>query len=634
VIVGVMPASFGVFNQDVDVWMPLERQFSPKDMHWRQSYYLTVIGRLKPGVAMDRARKDVDRVVQGIRRQYPNDLGKGGSVVPLLDNTIAQARGPLWILFGAVGFVLLIACTNVAHLTLGRSITRRREIALRLALGAGRGRLARQLFTESLVLALGGAAAGLCFAEWGVRALLSLAPDEIPRAAEIHIDAWVLGFAALAATASAIAFGLLPALAASKAGLEQDLKGSERSYSAGPAAQRARNGLVISEIALALVLMIGAGLMIESFRRVSAVDPGFDPRGVIAMRVALSSTRYDALDRQNAFYKQVLDRLHAIPGLKSVGAVDGLPFTDGGFDNSFSIEGRPEQPPGQPLKADIRRIDAGYFAAMRIGLVEGRGFKETDRRGAPPVAIISQSMARKYWPNERAAGKRLSIHFGPPEGIRAEIIGVAADVRPALDSKPNDYIYMHYPQGYHVGQMDLVLRPVERSQINNAGALGRAVRAAVASIDADQPVYRIRTMSELLSISLATRRFQMMLLGIFAACAACLAAVGLFGVLAYSVQARTKEIGIRTALGATTDQVSAMVLKDALKLTATGVVAGAIGALGLTRFLSNLLYGIEATDSSVFIAVSLLLVAVAVSAAYFPARRAARIDPMIALRHE
>jgi putative ABC transport system permease protein len=271
---------------------------------------------------------------------------------------------------------------------------------------------------------------------------------------------------------------------------------------------------------------------------------------------------------------------------------------------------------------------------MRIGLVEGRGFKETDRRGAPPVAIISQSMARKYWPNERAAGKRLSIHFGPPEGIRAEIIGVAADVRPALDSKPNDYIYMHYPQGYHVGQMDLVLRPDERSQITNAGALGRAVRAAVASIDADQPVYRIRTMSELLSISLATRRFQMMLLGIFAACAACLAAVGLFGVLAYSVQARTKEIGIRTALGATRDQVSAMVLKDALKLTATGVVAGAIGALGLTRFLSNLLYGIEATDSSVFIAVSLLLVAVAVSAAYFPARRAARIDPTIALRHE
>jgi putative ABC transport system permease protein len=427
---------------------------------------------------------------------------------------------------------------------------------------------------------------------------------------------------------------LLPALAASKAGLEQDLKGSERSHSAGPATQRARNGLVISEIALALVLMIGAGLMIESFRRVSAVDPGFDPRGVIAMRVALSSTRYDALDRQNAFYKQVLDRLRAIPGLKSVGAVDGLPFTDGGFDNSFSIEGRPEQPPGQPLKADIRRIDAGYFAAMRIGLVEGRGFKETDRRGAPPVAIISQSMARKYWPNERAAGKRLSIHFGPPEGIRAEIIGVAADVRPALDSKPNDYIYMHYPQGYHVGQMDLVLRPDERSQITNAGALGRAVRAAVASIDADQPVYRIRTMSELLSISLATRRFQMMLLGIFAACAACLAAVGLFGVLAYSVQARTKEIGIRTALGATRDQVSAMVLKDALKLTATGVVAGAIGALGLTRFLSNLLYGIEATDSSVFIAVSLLLVAVAVSAAYFPARRAARIDPTIALRHE
>jgi predicted permease len=631
-IIGVMPPGFHLFNQDIDVWLPLERKTTPESMRWRQSYYLRVIGRLKPGLSIDQARHEVDRIVQNIRHQFPNDLGKGGTVVPLLDNTIARARGPLWILFGAVGFVLLIACTNVAHLSLGRAITRRREISLRLALGAAQGRLVRQLFTESLVLSLGGAAAGVCLAVWGVRALLRLAPDEIPRAAEIHVDAWVLGFAALAAIVSAVAFGLLPAMAASKADLQPGLQGSGRSNS-GPRTRRARAGLVSSEIALALILMIGAGLMIESFRRVSAVDPGFDANGLITMRLAPSPNRYDSLDRRNAFYHRVVDRVREIPGLKSVAAIDGLPFSDGGFDNSFSIDGRPDPPAGEYLKADIRRIDPGYFATMGISLVEGRTFTVADRTDAPPVAIISQSMARKYWPNERATGKRLTIHFGPPEGIRAEIVGVAADVRSAFDAKPNDYIYMHYPQGRNVAQMDLVLRSDTRTKVSTA-ALGRAVRAAVASIDPDQPVYRIRTMDSMLSVSLATRRFQMLLLGLFAALAACLAAVGLYGVLAYSVQARTKEIGIRTALGANKGQVSALVLREALKLTAIGVVAGVMGALGLTRLLSNLLYGVRPTDSSIFMAVSLLLLAVAVAAGYIPARRAARIDPMIALRHE
>jgi len=633
-IIGVMPAGFRLFDDDVDVWLPLERKITPENMRWRESYYLRVIARLKPGTTIQQARQDVDRIVRDIRRQHPTGLGQGGTVVPLLDNTIARARGPLLILFGGVGFVLLIACSNVANLNLGRAIARRREIALRVALGASRGRVIRQLFTESMLLALAGAAAGLLIAELGVRALLRLAPDEIPRASEIHIDAWVLTFAGLAATASGMLSGLLPALAASKADPQEGLKSSDRSISSGAGSYSARTTLVIAEIALALVLMIGAGLMIESFRRVSAVNPGFDPQGLVTMRLALSPTRYDSVERQNAFYKQVLDRLRALPGLSAVGAIDGLPFSDGGFDNAFRIDGRPEPPAGHPLKADIRRIDPGYFQAMGIDLVQGRAFRETDRTGAPPVVIVSQSMARKYWPGESAIGKRLTIQFGPPEGIHAEIVGVASDVCPAMDARPGEYIYIHYPQGRFVAQMDLVLRPGALSHSAGRSALSRAVRAAVASLDPEQPVYRIQTMQEMLRVTLATRRFEMLLLGLFGAFTACLAAIGLYGVLSYSVEARTKEIGIRTALGAHHRQVLAMVLVDALKLTFIGWGAGVIGAFGLTRLLSSLLFGVEPTDPSTFLVISLLLVAVALTASYLPARRAARIDPLIALLHD
>jgi len=620
-IVGVMPPGFRLFNSDVDVWLPLERKIAPETMHWRQSYYLRVIGRLKRGVSVEQARADVDRVMQQIRREHPKDLGQGGAAVPLLDNTIARARGPLWILFGAVGFVLLIACANVAHLSLGRAMARRREIALRLTLGAGRGRLLRQLFTESLALALLGAAAGVALAEWGVRALLRLAPEEIPRATEIHMDAWVITFATLAAIVSAVLFGLLPALGAAKADLQESIQGGGRSVSSGRGTQRTRTALVISEIAVALVLMIGAGLMIESFRRASAVNPGFEPRGLMAMRVALSANRYDSIEKQGAFYRRATERLREIPGVQSVGAIDGLPFSDGGFDNSFSIDGRADPPAGQALKADIRRIDTGYFQTMPIPLIAGRGFNDGDRTETPAVAIVSESMARKYWPGEPAVGKRLHIHFGPPEGIHAEIVGVAADVRPAFDTQPGEYIYMHYPQGRFVGQMDLVLRPAVKAE---------AIRAALSSIDPDQPLYRIRTMDDVLALSLATRRFQMMLLSIFAGLAVSLAAVGLYGVLAYSVQARTREIGIRTALGA--DNVARMILAEALKLASVGVAAGVAGAMGLTRLLASLLFGIKATDATTFLAVSLLLLAIAAVAGYLPARRAARIDPMAALR--
>jgi putative ABC transport system permease protein len=621
-IVGVMPAGFRLLTIDADVWLPIERKIAPNDMRWRSSYYIRVIGRLKPGVTLAQAQLDADRVIQAIFRVAPADLGKGALVMPMLENTVARARGPLFLLLGAVSFVLLIACANVANLNLGRAVKRRREIAVRLALGASRGRLIGQLLTESLALAIAGAALGLVFAQWGVSALLKIAPNQIPRAADIRPDVYVFGFTTLIASAAAILFGLYPALAASKPELQ-------RAMSTMPAAQRARGVLVAAEIALALVLMIGAGLLIESFLRVRSTQTGFDPRNLVTVRVPLSTTRYPAIEKQNAFYRALFDRVRAIPGLESAGAIDGLPFSGGGFDNAFEIDGRPPLPPGQFLMADIRRVDTNYFSTMRIPLAQGRTFQETDRTGAPPVVAISQSLANKYWPNESAVGKRLTVDYGPAGGIRAEIVGVIGDVRPAFDSTPAEIIYLHYPQGIRINEIHLVLRSNGTRPVAN---LIQDVRAAVGSLDPDQPVYRVRSMDDLLSASLATRRFETSLLALFAGLAALLAAVGLYGVIAYSVQSRTREIGIRTTLGANRGQVFAMIMKQGLRLTAIGILAGLAGALALTRLLASLLFEVSAIDPATYAVISLLLIAIAAVATLLPARLATRVDPMTALR--
>jgi putative ABC transport system permease protein len=548
----------------------------------------------------------------------------------MLDNTVASARTPLLILLGAVGFMLLIACANVANLNLGRASKRRREIALRMAIGASRARLIRQLLTESMALAVAGAALGWVLANWTVSALLRMASAEIPRAAEVHLDSRVLIFAILAATAAGVLFGLYPAVSASKTDLKEGLTEGARSHSAGPDAQRARGFLVVAEIALALVLMIGAGLLAESFRRIHAVDPGFDPHGLITMRVPVSENRYDSMELRNEFYRKLLERVGAIGGLDAAGAIDGLPFSGRGFDNSFDIEGRHAPLPGEFLHADIRRVDTGYFGAMRIALLQGRNFRESDRADTPPVVIVNQSLARKYWGSESPVGKRMALHFGPPEGIRAEVAGVVADVRSALDSKPNDIIYLHYPQGRSHHELHLVLRPAAGAP--PSAALVKEVRAAVATLDPEQPVYRVRTMEELMSQSLATRRYELTLLGIFAGLAALLAAIGLYGVISYSVQARTREIGIRSALGATRPHLVGMVFGQAMKLTAIGLLVGLVGALGLTRVLAKLLYGVAPTDPFTFGMVSGLLLLVAAAASLIPARLAARTDPISALR--
>jgi putative ABC transport system permease protein len=621
-IVGVMPAGFELMNVSVDVWLPIERKIDPEQMHWRYSYYVAVIARLKPGVSLVQARQDVDRVMQSIRRDHPDDLGKGGTAESMLAQVAEPVRQPLLILMGAAGFVLLIACVNVANLNLAHTAARQREIKVRLALGASRGRVIRQLLTESLTLALVGGLAGALLAVGGVNLLLRAVPEEIPRASEIHVDLWLLVFTMLCSCAAAIAFGLFPAITSSN--LQDSVRGS-----GGSSRRRAPSFLVISEVALALILMIGAGLMIESLRRVSAVNPGFDPQNLRAIRVSLAETKYPTIDREVAYFDQILARVRQMAGnardVNSITAIDYLPFAPGGFDNSFAIDDRPKPPPGQHWIAHIRRVDPSFFAAMRTPLLAGRTFNDHDRANSSDVAIISQSLAQHYWPSANPIGKRLSVYFGNPQ-LHPEIVGVVSDVHNALDTEPREYIYVPYAQGRHITNMYVILRG------NVADA--NTARAAMVALDPDQPVNRVQSMDELLVSSLAARRFETSLLGGFAACAVVLAAIGLYGVLALSVQGRTREIGVRTALGATASQVFGMVVCDAMRLALIGLIAGLAGAYALTRFLATLLYEVRPNDPVTFAVVSLLLMAVALAAGYFPARRAAKVDPMIALRHE
>jgi putative ABC transport system permease protein len=635
-VIGVMPPGLPVLPaayegpDGIDLWLPIENRHDAETMHWRFSYYVAVIARLKPGVTARQAQQDVDGIVKLIQKQWPDDLGKGGLVVPLHERTVGPVRRPLLILLGAVAFVLLIACANLANLNLGHAVARRREIAVRLALGAGRGRVTRQLLTESLMVALAGAALGLGLARWGAGALLRLAPAELPRTQDVAIDPWVLGFTVAVSVVSAVLFGLFPAWSAAGAGVQEGLREAGRASSAGPRGQRLRSGLVVAEIALAVILLVGAGLMIESFLRVRNGSAGFRAEGLIAMRVPLSETAYQGIARQTRFYGSLFEKVRAIPGVASFGAIDGLPFSAGGFDNTFEIMGRPPQPPGHALVSDIRRTDPGYFRTMQIPLLRGREFGPADRTDTTGVALINQSMADRYFPREDPVGKSLHVMFGNPS-VFATIVGVVGDVRNALDAAPRDTIYLPYPQGRHVTSMYLVIRLAGDVP---AATLVTRVRAAVNSIDAGLPVYRVTTMDELMAASVATRRFQMLLLSMFALVAMTLAAMGLYGVLSYAVQARTREIGIRSALGARAAQIFGMVIGDAVRLAAVGVAAGLAGALALTRTLAVLLYEVKPSDPAPYLAMPVLLLLIGLPAAWLPARRAARVQPVVALRSE
>ncbi|HEX8142216.1 MAG TPA: ABC transporter permease [Pyrinomonadaceae bacterium] len=630
-VVGVMPESFRMFGQD-DLWAPLAltaEQLSPKR---RGSEFLLMIARLKPGVSLEQAQAVMDTVAGQIRQNnpqnYPNDGSWGVKVKSVYEETVGDIRPALLVLLGAVGFVLLIACANVANLLLARASVRRKEIAIRTALGAGRRRLIRQLLTESVLLSLVGGGLGMVLAVWGVDVLVKLNQNNIPRAQEVGIDGRVLAFTCGLSLLTGILFGLAPALQASKTELTEALKEGGRT-SGGSHRARVRNLLVISEIALALVLLIGAGLMVKSFSRLSHVNPGFEPQNLLTMQVALPSTKYSEPKRRADFYRQALEKIKTLPGVQSAGAVSHLPLSGSVGSGFFSIEGRAESPGEQLPHTDLRASTPDYLQTMGIPLLKGRYFNERDTEASPNVAIVDETLARRYWPNEDPIGKRISFNRRENADVWREVVGVVGAVRhKALDADYRGQLYFPHPQNPW-GGMYLVVRTM-----NEPASMAAMVRDAIQSVDKDQPVYRVMTMETLLAESVAQRRFSMLLLTLFAVVAVLLAIVGLYGVMSYGVSQRTHEIGIRMALGAQAGDVLRMVVGQGLLLALIGVGAGLLASLALTRVMSSLLFGVSARDPFMFVSIPLILAAVALLACYIPARRATKVDPMIALRYE
>jgi predicted permease len=637
-VVGVMPASFHFPDNDADIWTPIAFDADLLSENNRGSHFLNVIARIRPGVSFAQAQAEVASLASAIGAEHTGNYPRGFSAKlrPLHEEVTGAVRTPLFIIFGAVGLVLLIACANVANLLLARAAARGREMAVRAALGASRGRIIRQLLTESVLLALAGGTVGLLLALWGVDLLVALAPVGTPRIEEIGLDLRVVGFTCAVALATGVLFGLAPALQASKIDLNTALKESGRTASDGPRRQRLRGLLVAAEFALALMLLVSAGLLVKSYTRIQAVSPGFDPEHVLTMRLVLPDAKYKNLAAQRTFYASLFARLRVLPGVEAVGGNNLLPFGGGGGSRSMLIEGQPV-PPGAPHPEEqLRFVTPGYFATLRIPLLRGRDFSAEDTDTAPPVAVVSRALAARYWPGAEAVGKRIAYsgigQGGTPKWI--EIVGVVGDIKyRSLAEAERPVIYVSAYQPLFTGFTMPPLYVAVRTQ-GDAAALAALVRREVASIDPEQPVASLKTMRARLAESVAQRRFQMMLLGLFAALALALASVGIYGVMAYSVAQRTHEIGVRIALGAQRRDVLRLVIGQALMLTLAGVGAGLLGALIATRLLTTLLYGVSANDPATFASVALFLITIALVASYIPARRATKVDPMIALRYE
>jgi putative ABC transport system permease protein len=630
-VVGVMPPDFNFPIQSAqrDYWMPLAPSVGER-AEQRGSHYLNVIGRLKPGYTLAQAEGETVALSKRLEEQYAEtNTGFSLAVVSAHEDVVKDVKPALLILLGAVGFVLLIACANVANLLLARAAGRAKEIAIRTALGAGRLRIVRQLLTESVLLSLVGGTLGLLIAVWGVDLLVASSPADIPRVKEIGLDMRVLVFTLLISVVTGIIFGLVPALQSSKLDLNESLKEGGRGSTEGLRRNRVRSLLVVSEVALSLVLLISAGLLIKSFMRLRDVNPGFNPNNVLAVNISLPPAKYADEPRQAAFFRDVLERIKATPGVVSAGAVFTLPLSGSNRANTFDIAGRPPANPGEAPEANDRVATPDYFRAMGIPLLKGRVFTERDDADAPPVSIINESFARRFFAGEDPLGKRIvtdSDRF--PQG--SEIIGVVGDVRhKSLDAEGGAELYRSYLQSPE-RSMSLVVRTEQADPTSIASS----IRSIVQQVDKDQPLSNIQTMDQLLADSVARRRFNMLLLGIFASVALLLAAIGIFGVMNYSVTQRTHEIGIRMALGAQAGDVLRMVVGQGMALAFIGVALGLIASFVITRVMSNLLFGVSATDPVTFAGVSLLLSVIALLACYIPARRATRVEPIIALRYE
>jgi putative ABC transport system permease protein len=630
-IVGVMPAGFRFPVGTTPVPMLAPLSFLSADMQGqRGAHFLSVVARLRPGVTLEQARADMDAIGQRLAAQYPDSNTDTSVTVTLLhERLVTDVRPALLVLLGAVGFVLLIACANVANLLLVRSTARRKEIAIRAALGAGRWRVVRALLTESTLLACLGGALGLLLAIWGTDVLISVGPTGLVRVDEISVDGRVLGFTVAVSLVTGIVFGLLPALHASRIDLSEALKegGANRVASAR---DRVRSALVVTEVALSVVLLIGAGLMVRSFARLLDVDPGFRPDHVVTAQLTLPDATYTEPQQVAAFYDRVLDRLRQIPGVQSAGAVTTLPLDGSRISVSYEVEGQPT-PPGLQQSAGFDAVSPGYFRTLGIPILTGRDFTDQDRADGRPVIIVNEAMARRCWPGQDPIGKRITSGITMDDGdppVR-EVVGVVGDVRHnSLSSEARAAYYIPFAQ-VPMGMATLAVRTAAEP-----AAVTSAMRAAVRDVDSNQPLYNARVMEQVVAESVATPRFYATLLGIFGAVALVLAAVGIYGVMAYSVTQRTHEIGVRIALGAQPLQVLRLVVGHGLALALVGVGIGLAAAFALTRLMSSMLFGVSATDPLTFGGLAALLVGVALLACYVPARRASRVDPMVALRYE
>ncbi len=637
-VIGVMPSGFAFPDGNVDLWTPIAIGLANPGNAGH--HYLQPIARLKAGVTFGQGMADIQRTaLQYARENYLKatdeqlqQFGWGAYLVPLHESVVGDVRPALLILLGAVGFVLLIACANVANLLLARAAVREKEVAIRAALGAGRGRIIRQLLTESILLGLVGGAAGLLLAFWSLRVLVALGPENLPRLEEIGIDAGVLGFTLGVSLLTGIVFGLVPALPASRPDLHESLKEGGRS-AAGARHHRLRSLLVVSEVALALVLLIGAGLLIQSFSQLLAVAPGYQTENILTLRIALPRARYAEGHQIQSFYQQLNEKVKVLPGVESVGGISLLPLSGGSNSGTIWAENTPAHAATNPgsnfphRETDFRSVTPGYLETMGMTLVQGRSFTESDDSKAPLAAIVDESFARYFWPNESPIGKRVAFATREPQW--RTIVGVVRHAKHyGLNIDGREQIYFPHAQRPR-RTMYLSIRTAGEPQ-----NMLNSVREQVRSLDPNLPLFNVATMEERLAESVAQPRFNVLLLGIFAAVALVLAAVGIYGVMSYSVSQRTHEIGIPMALGAQPADVLKLVVRQGMVLTLIGVAAGLAASFALTRFLSSLLYGVSATDPVTFAGVALLLAAVALAASYLPAQRATKGDPLVALRYE
>jgi putative ABC transport system permease protein len=621
-VIGVMPKDM-TFPQTAELWVPLNFDAAP-EMKVRAAHFLRPLGRLKAGVTLAQAQADTDAIAKQLEQQYPKSNTTWNlRLEPLRDRLIGSSRTTLFILFGAVGFVLLIACANVANLLLVRATARQKEVALRTALGASRWRIVRQLITESLILALVGGTLGALIAAWGIDLLVTLTRDSIPPTAIVKIDATVLAFTFLTSLLTGLLFGVVPAFRTAKLNLSDALKEGAKSSEA-TFRNRTRSLLVVFESALAVVLLIGAGLLIRSLVALQNTNPGFDANNVLTMRVDLPRGKYDSAEKASNFFQQLEQRLAGLPGIESVGFITELPLSGQPNDTPFTVEGRPPVAPGQEFGADFRRISQNYFQTLRIPLLRGRNFTEQEVRDNAKVIVVSESLVTTVFPNEEALGKRLLTNLSDKP---FEIVGIVGDIRHrSLQFQPYAAMYLPTVQS---GRMNVALRTQ-----GDPLSLVPAVRKEVQGIDPDQPIAAVRTMGEWVDRSTSTPRYRTTLLGLFAAIAMILAATGIYGVMSYSVAQRTHEIGIRMALGARRADVLNLVVRQGMLLVLIGLGIGLVGAFALTRVMASLLFGVTAKDPITFVVVAGLLAVVAFVACFIPARRATKVDPLTALRYE